>query len=219
MQFQLAPSLLSANFLHLSDDVKMMCECSDIAHLDVMDGTFVPNISFGFPVIDAIAKDCTIPMDVHLMIINPDKYFERVAKTGAAMCSFHLEAARMAGKDPRELLLQIKALGMKAGLVINPDVPVEELFPYLQDADFVLLMTVFAGFGGQKFIQEGLQRIARVKEEIARTGVHCLIEVDGGVNASNAPAIREAGADIVVAGSAFFCSPDPRAAAAAIKGV
>lgn len=151
----------------------------------------------------------TVPMDVHLMIVNPDKYVERFAKTGAEMISFHLEAADQAGKDPRDIIAQIKSFGVKAGLVINPDIPVERLFPYIDDVDFFLIMSVFAGFGGQKFIPESIDRIKTLKAEMDRRGVVKDIEVDGGVSASNARILAEAGATILVAGSSVFKAESP----------
>ena len=187
----------------------MVNKNADLIHIDVMDGSFVPNISFGFPVVEAIAKAVTVPMDVHLMIVNPDKYVERFAKTGAEMISFHLEAADQAGKDPRDIIAQIKSFGVKAGLVINPDVPVERLFPYIDDVDFFLIMSVFAGFGGQKFIPESIDRIKTLKAEMDRRGVVKDIEVDGGVSASNARILAEAGATILVAGSSVFKAESP----------
>ena len=164
----LAPSILSADFLHLEKDIQMINQHADIIHLDVMDGTLVPNISFGFSVIAPVCKIAEKPTDVHLMIINPDKYFARCAEIGADMVSFHLEAARMAGKDAGEMLQSIRALSMKAGLAINPDVPVEDLFPYIKYADYLLVMSVFAGFGGQKFMPESLDKVRAIR----RTEVH-----------------------------------------------
>ena len=187
----------------------MVNKNADLIHIDVMDGSFVPNISFGFPVVEAIAKAVTVPMDVHLMIVNPDKYVGRFAKTGAEMISFHLEAADQAGKDPRDIIAQIKSFGVKAGLVINPDIPVERLFPYIDDVDFFLIMSVFAGFGGQKFIPESIDRIKTLKAEMDRRGVVKDIEVDGGVSASNARILGEAGATILVAGSSVFKAESP----------
>lgn len=206
--------MLAADFLHLEKDVETVNKYADIFHLDVMDGAFVPNISFGFPVIEAIASKAEKPMDVHLMIIEPVKYVDRFAALGAEMISFHLNAS----KDPAALLKHIRSLGVKAGLVINPDIPVEELFPYLQDADYVLLMSVFAGFGGQKFIEATYDRIRTLKAEIERQGLDIKIEVDGGVSASNAAALAEAGAEIFVAGSAVFKAEDPAAVIAAMRG-
>lgn len=206
---RIAPSILSGNFLNLEPDIRMVNKNADLIHIDVMDGSFVPNISFGFPVVEAIAKAVTVPMDVHLMIVNPDKYVERFAKTGAEMISFHLEAADQAGKDPRDIIAQIKSFGVKAGLVINPDIQVERLFPYIDDVDFFLIMSVFAGFGGQKFIPESLDRIKTLKAEMDRRGVVKDIEVDGGVSASNARILAEAGATILVAGSSVFKAESP----------
>lgn len=206
---RIAPSILSGNFLNLEPDIRMVNKNADLIHIDVMDGSFVPNISFGFPVVEAIAKAVTVPMDVHLMIVNPDKYVERFAKTGAEMISFHLEAADQAGKDPRDIIAQIKSFGVKAGLVINPDIPVERLFPYIDDVDFFLIMSVLAGFGGQKFIPESIDRIKTLKAEMDRRGVVKDIEVDGGVSASNARILAEAGATILVAGSSVFKAESP----------
>ncbi|MBO4595053.1 MAG: ribulose-phosphate 3-epimerase [Bacteroidales bacterium] len=215
MQLQVAPSILSSDFANLGRDIRMLNKAADIIHLDVMDGTFVPNISFGFPVIEAVAKIARIPMDAHLMVVNPHKWFERCAKLGVQMCSFHLEAvgARKAASN----LKAIRALGMKAGLVVNPDIPVEKLYPFIGKADFFLIMSVFAGFGGQKFIYESLDKVAALKAEIDARGDSAPIEVDGGVSASNAGALREAGASILVAGSAVFKAEDPAAAIEAIR--
>ena len=206
MQLQIAPSILSADFSELGRDIRMLNSCADLIHLDVMDGTFVPNISFGFPVIEAVSKIATIPMDAHLMVVHPERWIKRCAQLGVQMMSFHQEAA---GDDSSAILDEIKANGMKAGLVINPDIPVERLYPYIGQADYFLIMSVFAGFGGQKFIPESLQRIAALKEELNRRGCDSPIEVDGGVNADNASALKEAGASIFVAGSSVFKAVDP----------
>lgn len=211
---QIAPSMLAADFLHLEKDVKLVNEYADIFHLDIMDGTFVPNLSYGFPVVEAISSIAVKPLDVHLMIVNPEKYVERFAKVGASMISFHLNAT----EDPAAVLRDIRSLGVKAGLVINPDIPVESLYPYLKDADFILLMSVFAGFGGQKFIEDTYVRIRTLREEIARQGLDLPIEVDGGVGPANAKALIEAGAEILVAGSAVFKAEDPGAVIAAMRG-
>ena len=210
---QIAPSMLAADFLHLEKDVETVNQHADLFHLDVMDGVFVPNISFGFPIIEAIAKKAQKPMDVHLMIIEPENYVERFAKVGAHMISFHLNAT----KDPAAVLKQIRSYGVKAGLVINPDLPVESLFPYLADADFILLMSVFAGFGGQKFIEDTYERVRTLKAEINRQGLDLPIQVDGGVSAANAAALVDAGATILVAGSAVFKAEDPAAVIAAMR--
>lgn len=201
-----APSILAADFLHLEKDVQLVNDHADLFHLDVMDGVFVPNISFGFPVVEAIAAMAQKPLDVHLMIVEPWKYVERFAKVGASMISFHYEAAL---DRSQELISTIRSLGAKAGIVINPDCPVEKIFPCLETADFVLIMSVFAGFGGQKFIPESLDRIKAVKARIRKTGRDIPIEVDGGVGPDNAGDLADAGASILVAGSSVFKAPDP----------
>ena len=211
---QIAPSMLAADFLHLEKDVEVVNEHADLFHLDVMDGVFVPNLSFGFPVVEAIAKIARKPLDTHLMIIEPEKYVERFVKAGSAMVSFHVNAT----KDPDAVLSQIKSLGAKAGLVINPDLPVESLFPYLKNCDFVMLMSVFAGFGGQKFIEDTYARVAALKAEIDAQGLNIPIEVDGGVSAANAAALVKAGATILVAGSAVFKAQDPSEVIAQMRG-
>ena len=210
---RIAPSMLSADFLHLEKDVEMVNRYADIFHLDIMDGVFVPNLSYGFPIVEAIASKAEKPLDVHLMIINPEKYVERFAKAGADMISFHLNAT----EKPEEVLALIRSFGCKAGLVINPDIEVESLFPYLEQADYILLMSVFAGFVGQKFIEETYGRVERLKAEIDRRGLNLPIEVDGGVSPSNAAALIAKGAEILVAGSAVFKSTDPAATIASMK--
>ncbi len=210
---QIAPSMLAADFLHLEKDVELVNKHADIFHLDVMDGIFVPNISYGFPIVEAIAKKAEKTLDAHLMIIKPENYVERFAKVGVHMLSFHLNAT----ENPGEVLKQIRNLGMKAGLAINPDIPVESLYPYLAQCDYVLLMSVFAGFGGQKFIEETYDRVAAVKKEIEAQGLDCQIQVDGGVSASNAQKLIECGAEILVAGSAVFKAEDPAGVIAAMK--
>ena len=214
MQFQVAPSLLAADFLHLEDEVRKVNRSGDILHLDVMDGTLVPNISFGFSVIEAVAPVCTVPMDAHLMVVEPQRWFERLAALGVQMCSFHLEAA---GERTAEFIDRIHELGMKAGVAINPDVPVESLFPYVGKADWFLLMSVFAGFGGQKFIPATLGRVRELKAEIAARGLCTPVQIDGGVCRANVGEIKAAGVDIAVAGSAVFSAPDPEAAVAALR--
>ncbi len=211
---KIAPSILAADFLHLADDVEIVNKYADIFHLDIMDGTFVPNISFGFPVVEAISKVAEKPLDAHLMIVEPWKYVERFASIGVSMLSFHYEAAL---DKTNETLSLIRSFGMKAGLVINPDVPVETLFPYLGELDYVLLMSVFAGFGGQKFIESTYGRIAMLKERIESEGLDIPIEVDGGVSPANAGALEEVGAGILVAGSSVFRAEDPEAAIKAMR--
>ena len=191
---------------------------ADLIHLDVMDGTLVPNLSFGFSVLEPLSRVATAPLDTHLMIVNPDKYFKRFAALGLKMLSFHLEAARLEGRDAGEMLREIRELGPEAGLAINPDIPVEDVFPFLEDADFILVMSVFAGFGGQAFIPETFDRVKKLKAEILRRGLPCKIEVDGGVGLSNAKQLHEAGVDIVVAGSSVFKSEDPAGTIAAMRG-
>ena len=210
---KIAPSMLAADFLHLADDVNIVNRNADLFHLDIMDGVFVPNISYGFPVVEAIASAAEKPMDVHLMIVQPEKYIERFARIGVSMLSFHLNAT----ENPAQVLTDIHQKDMKAGLVINPDIPVESLFPYLHQCDFVLLMSVFAGFGGQKFIESTYDRIRTLKAEIDRQGLDVKIEIDGGVCPDNAKKLIEAGAEILVAGSAVFKAENPAEVIAALR--
>ena len=209
----IAPSMLAADFLHLEKDVRMVNEHADLFHLDIMDGTFVPNISYGFPVVEAIASIAEKPLDVHLMIVHPEKYIERFARVGTHMLSFHLNAT----DKPAQALLHIRETGMKAGLVINPDMPVESLYPYLHLCDYIILMSVFAGFGGQRFIEDTFSRIATLKAEIDRLGLDVKIEVDGGVCPDNARRLIDAGAEILVAGSAVFKAENPAEVIAALR--
>ncbi len=197
--------MLSADFLNLGKDVDMVNRNADLFHLDIMDGVLVPNISYGFPVVEAIARQAAKPMDAHLMIVHPEKYVERFAKAGVSMLSFHAEAS----EDPAETLRMIRSFGVRAGLAFNPDYPLEKVFPLLPECDFALLMSVFAGFGGQKFIPGTFGRLAALKAEIVSRGLDCMIEVDGGVSPDNAHELAEAGADILVAGSAVFKASDP----------
>ena len=206
--------MLAADFLHLEKDVQLVNKYADMFHLDIMDGTFVPNISYGFPVVEAISRIATKPLDAHLMIVHPEKYVDRFAKVGVHMLSFHLNAVDNAG----QVLAQIRAAGMRPGLAINPDIPVEKLFPYLDQCDYVVLMSVFAGFGGQKFIEATYKRLAAVKAEVERQGVACMIQVDGGISAANSQRLIDLGADILVAGSAVFKAEDPASVIAAMKG-
>ena len=206
--------MLAADFLHLEKDVEMVNNYADLFHLDIMDGVFVPNLSYGFPVVEAIASMAKKPLDVHLMIVHPENYVKRFAEIGAGMISFHLNAT----ENPDAVLATIRESGAKAGLVINPDIPVESLYPHLKNCDYILLMSVFAGFGGQKFIEDTYQRVRTLKAEIDRQELSIPIEVDGGVSASNAAALVEAGAEILVAGSAVFKAESPNEVIEAMRG-
>jgi len=202
----ISPSLLSADFGNLQAACEMInASEAEWLHIDVMDGSFVPNISFGFPVMEAAKKYCTKPLDVHLMIVHPEKYISRFAKAGAGILTFHYETV----DNPLEVIELIKAEGVKVGITINPDVAVSVLEPYVDKVDLVLLMTVFAGYGGQKFIEESYERIKELKEIIQRKNAHCIIEVDGGINVQNASKLFENGVTALVAGNAVFNTPDP----------
>ena len=202
----ISPSLLSANFLDLKTDIQMInASEADWPHLDIMDGVFVPNISFGFPVIKAVAKECKKPLDVHLMIVHPENYISQVAATGAMMMNVHYEAC----VHLHRTIQQIHDAGMKVGVTLNPSTPVCLLEDIICDVDMVLLMSVNPGFGGQKFIDEILAKTRRLRRMIDESGSKALIQIDGGVNAETAPVLVEAGADVLVSGSYIFKAADP----------
>lgn len=201
-----SPSLLAADFLHLEDDVKMINESdAQWLHLDVMDGTFVPNISFGFPVMEAVAKVCTKKLDVHYMIDRPERYIKQTAKLGAMMMNVHIEATTHLHRTIQE----IHDAGMMAGVTLNPSTPVSLLEDIICDVDMVLLMSVNPGFGGQKFIENTINKVKRLRRLIDESGSKALIEIDGGVQAETAPRLVSAGADVLVSGSYVFKAKDP----------
>lgn len=201
-----SPSLLSADFGHLADDIAMLNRSeADWYHLDVMDGVFVPNISFGFPVMEAMAKLATKPLDVHLMIVQPEKFVTQVADLGAKIMNVHYEACTHLHRTVQ----QIKAAGMMAGVTLNPHTSVSLLEDIIGDLDLVMLMSVNPGFGGQKFIEHAVEKTRRLKQLIQANGASTLIEIDGGVNRTTGKLLADAGADVLVAGSAVFKAQDP----------
>lgn len=215
MSILLAPSMLSANFGHLDKDVELVNNgVADLFHLDIMDGVFVPNISYGFPVVKAIAKKARKPLDAHLMIVDPNRYLASFRELGVEWLSVHYEACTHLHRT----IQAIKGLGMKAGVALNPHTSITLIEDMLQDLDYVLIMSVNPGFGGQSFIEHSFDKIARLREMIQKRGASCLIEVDGGVTTANARALEAAGANILVAGSAVFGSKDPVQAMQIIRG-
>lgn len=214
METIISPSLLSADFLDLKSDIEMINRSeADWLHLDIMDGVFVPNISFGFPVIESVAKACKKPLDVHLMIVHPENYIKQVAATGAMIMNVHYEACTHLHRTVQE----IHAAGMKAAVTLNPATPVCVLEDIINDVEMVLLMSVNPGFGGQKFIDNTINKVKRLRRLIDESGSKALIEVDGGVQAETAPLLVKAGADVLVSGSYIFKAADPIATIHSLK--
>ena len=212
---KIAPSILSADFSKMGDEVRLMEKSgADIIHCDVMDGVFVNNITFGMKMVEDLRKITTLPLDCHLMIIQPEKYVERFAKAGADYITVHYEACK---DNVKEVLQLIKSTGVKCGAVINPDTPVECIRDVIPLCDMVLVMSVFPGFGGQKFIPSSLEKLREIRAIIDESGKEILLEIDGGITAENVDEVKAAGADVIVAGSAVFKAADRAAMIAKLK--
>lgn len=210
-----SPSILSGDFANMGESVKKACDWgADLIHVDVMDGVYVPNITFGMPMVSAIKPYSSVPLDVHLMITEPEKYVGSFVDSGADIVTFHPDAS----KDVRKGLDIIKSKGAKCGLVLNPDKPLDLVYPYLAEIDMVLLMSVFPGFGGQKFIESVLDKAKVLKEYIEKNNLNVDIEIDGGVSSKNAEKVRNSGVNILVAGSAVFKNENPSKEISLIKG-
>ncbi len=212
----ISPSALSANFLHLENDIEMINKSeADWFHIDIMDGVFVPNISFGMPVMSALQKACKKPLDVHLMLHNPDNYVQDFARLGAAIITVHYESC----PHLHRTIQNIKAAGAKAGVALNPHTPVNVLSEIINDLDLVLIMSVNPGFGGQKFIENTYSKCIELKQLILSKNANTFIEVDGGVTLENAPKLKAAGVDAVVAGNTVFASANPSETISLLKGI